>query len=263
MSLLPHHRTSIERFVKQYRADETVIAILLGGSIAHGYSTAESDIDILLVLTSEAYLKRKQESKLTFSIRDLCDYPGGYIDCKVIDVSFLEIVAEKGSDPARFAFKDATVLCSKKKGLEELLQRIQRYPVHQMEERRLRFASQMLAWKWYYNEGCKKENAYLKGLGVHKFVFFACRLVLNENQLLYPFHKWMLRVVESASHAPPGFSLRLSQLMTESDLETIETLCDEVLEFYNIDENSLRWAEVFLKDSEQNWIEHEAPIDDI
>ena len=63
----PHHEAAIERVVAQLRADPEVKALLLAGSIAHGFQSADSDVDLLIVVSD----------------------------------------AERGSEPARFAFQDA------------------------------------------------------------------------------------------------------------------------------------------------------------
>jgi len=65
----PHHEAAIERVVAQLRADPEVKALLLAGSIAHGFQSADSDVDLLIVVSD----------------------------------------AERGSEPARFAFEDAHV----------------------------------------------------------------------------------------------------------------------------------------------------------
>src|SRR5690606_18991170 len=113
-----HHQESIEQFVARYEHDTSVVGLLLGGSIAHGFAAPDSDIDILIVVEEPEYQARKQANTLAFSVRDVCTYPGGYVDCKVVSLSFLAMVAERGSDPARYAFQDSKVLLSRVDDLE-------------------------------------------------------------------------------------------------------------------------------------------------
>ena len=258
-----HHQQAIDIFLQQYTKDETILAILLGGSIAHGFSVYDSDIDVCLIVSKDEYLKRKEQNKLAFSLWDICDYENGYIDCKVIDIGFLHKIAERGSDPARFAFKDNKVLHSKLHGLLEILDKIVTYPEHQREERNSRFASQILAWKWYYSEALKKNNKYLVYLAIQKLVLFASRIVLNENQLLYPYHKWMLKVLETAKNKPQNFLRKINDLLDNHTLEKVNDFSMDILGFINFTEKTVDWPNYFLKDSEQNWIEHEAPVDDL
>ena len=89
-----HHQESIDRFLRVYKKDRTILAMLLGGSIAHGFSVPESDIDISLIVDAQEFQKRKKENKLAFSLRDICTYENGYIDImsivKIIDSSVFD-----------------------------------------------------------------------------------------------------------------------------------------------------------------------------
>src|SRR5690606_6839048 len=149
----------------------------------------------------------------------------------------------------------------KVEGLDSLIENITAFPTNQMEERRHRFASQLLAWKWYYSEAVKKDNPYLIHLSISKFTLFACRLILNENQLLYPYHKWLLAETKRAAAKPAGFDERLGNILTEPNMELIQSLTNDLLAFLNLEEKSIDWPSQFLIDSEWNWLEHEPPVD--
>ena len=258
-----HHQDAIDKFLQQYIKDETILAILLAGSIAHGFSVYDSDIDVIIIVNSDEYLKRKEQNKLAFSLWDICTYENGYIDCKTIDINFLHKIKNRGSDPARYAFKDSKILYSKISDLQDILHDIAQYPAEQRDERNRRFASQLLAWKWYYSEAIKKKNKYLVYLSIQKIVLFASRIVFNENQMLFPYHKWMLKVLETANNKPNNFLKSIDDLFSSHSLEMVNGFCAEILDFISITEKTVDWPNYFLKDSEQNWLEHEAPIDDI
>jgi len=44
----PHHTASIQRVTEYFEHDPEVLALLLGGSIAHGFETATSDVGMLV-----------------------------------------------------------------------------------------------------------------------------------------------------------------------------------------------------------------------
>lgn len=258
-----HHETSLARFLERYRNDDTVLAILLGGSIAHGFAKPDADIDLLIVVDEAEYARRKQENRLAFSVWDVCTYEGGYVDCKVISRSFMALVAERGSDPARYAFKDCTILLNRMPDLEDLLESVTAYPVQQKASRRMRFVSQLLAWKWYYSEVIKKENEYLVHLSLHKLILFACRIVLNENELLYPYHKWLLAETGRAPVKPDNYDALLDKLLTRPSWDDAQQLATAILDHLGLNEKDVDWPNQFLQDSEWNWIEHEPPVDDL
>ena len=254
---------AIKSFLQIYAKDEEFLAALLVGSIAHGYSKPSSDIDIILVSSDLEFERRKRDHKLAFSLWDICEYQGGYVDCKVVSRNTLQTVSERGSDPARYAFKDAKILYSNIEHLEIQLQDLLRYPVEDKAIRRYRFLSQLLAWKWYLGQGEEKSNKYLITLAVQKIVLFSCRIILNENERIFPYHKWLLAETELASKKPKELLAKLDDLILEPVFLKAQDISDELFSFVGQTEKDTDWPNQFMQDSENNWLEHEAPIDDI
>ncbi len=124
------------------------------------------------------------------------------------------------------------ILFSRVENLEALLSEVTRYPEEQQAERRKRFVAQLLAWKWYYSEGLKEQNKYLVFLALQKIVLFASRIVLNENALLYPYHKWLLRVVETAEKKPAEFLRKVDELFDGHTLENVNRFCQEIFAWF-------------------------------
>ncbi len=261
----PHHERSIANMVRELEPDRSIEALILGGSLAHGFAGPEADIDVTLLVSGGEMARRRRENKLHYVTRTPCTYEGGYVDGKYVDLEFLRAVAERGSDPARFAFQGNRILFSRADGLEGLLERIARFPVEEKDVRVQRFAAQLLAWRWYYGEGARRDNRYVAALAVQKTVLFAGRIVLTENELLYPYHKWFLRVLEGAPRQPGGFMAALRGLLESPSKEKIEELVKSVFAFAGVDSAAVDavWPTRFMKDTEQKWLEGEAAIDDI
>jgi len=210
--MAPHHTASIRNLVSKFERDSSVLALLLGGSLAHGFAKLDSDIDVAIVRGGSEFQKRKQEGKLHYNNRTLCTY-NGYVDGKCMDEAFLRLVAARGSDPARYAFKDCRILFSRIDGLENLLAEIVRYPEEQSSDRTARFIAQLLAWRWYYSEAVRQKNQNLIFLALQKITLFSCRIVFTQNEMLYPYHKWLLRVAESAPRRSAGFPDNISSCL--------------------------------------------------
>src|SRR6185436_2006875 len=121
LTMYPHHTQSIQNVTEYFQRDPEVLALLLGGSIAHGFETPTSDVDIMILVSDEDHKKRLETNQLHFFNLELCTYQGGYVDGKYTSLSFLAQVAEKGSEPARFAFSGSQILFSKVDGLAEQL----------------------------------------------------------------------------------------------------------------------------------------------
>jgi predicted nucleotidyltransferase len=264
VAMEPHHAASIDNLVRALEPDPSILALVLAGSIAHGFAMPDSDIDVAIVVEADEYRRRRREGSLTYVNAALCTYPG-YVDGKYVDLDFLRLVAERGSDPARFAFVGSRILFSRIPDLETLLADITRYPADQKRARTDRFVAQLVAWRWYYSEAARHRNRYLHSLALQKLVLFGCRIVLNENELLYPFHKWLLRVVKTAPRQPAGFMASIEQLLTDDSSARVEAFSRDVLAFAGVDpaEVDAVWASRFMRDTELSWIAHEAPIDDL
>lgn len=259
----PHHIQSIQNVKEYFERDPQVLALLLSGSIAHGFESATSDVDILIFLSEEEHQKRLQTGQVTFFNTDLCTYPGGYVDGKYLSLSFVKQVAEKGSEPARFAFEGAQILFSRIDGFEQDIHRVVAYPVAEKAERIKRFHAQLEAWHWYCGEALKQGNHYLLGVAVGKLILFGGRLILAHNEMLYPYHKWFLKVLERAQEKPADFTACLQALNTEHTPENIEAFYKIVKTFQPWNENPYGWGAQFMLDSELNWLDGKTPVDDL
>jgi nucleotidyltransferase-like protein len=261
----PHHAQSIQNVIAAFESDPTVAALLLGGSLAHGFARPDSDIDISIVVDAAEYERRRRENRLHYVNHTLCTYPQGYVDGKYVDEGFLRSVAERGSDPARYAFEGARVLFSRMNGLEGLLAAIGRYPVEQKRERIERFTAQLLAWRWYHGEALRQQSDYLRQLALHKLALFGARIVLAENELFFPYHKWMLRVLEGAPRKPPGLLADIQAIVLSPPREKVEAYCQTLLDFIGVDEAAANqaWPMRFMTDTELRWVQGEPSIDDL
>lgn len=262
--MFPHHAQTIQNLVNAFEKDPSTHALILGGSIAHGFARPDSDVDVTIVVAPEEYRQRQREGRMHYNNRALCTYDG-YIDGKYADIDFLKLVAERGSDPIRYAYEGNRILFSRVPGLDALLAAIVRYPVAEKRERIERFAAQLLAWRWYYSEAIRQENHYLRFLAIQKLVLFGTRLVLTENEQLYPYHKWMLRVLERCPRQPAGLQGDIKTLLTFPAWETVDAYVRKLLAFVGIDFATADaiWPTRFMKDTELRWTAHETCIDDI
>lgn len=268
LDLLPHHAETVAALTRQMAADPAVLGLVLGGSIAHGFATAASDVDVVIVVAPDELARLSAADRLHYNATDVVTYEGGYVDGKYMDVPGLRLVAERGSDPARYGFVGARVLFSRVPGLEDVLARITRYPEEDRASRIERFTAQLLGWRWYHSQGVEKGDPYLTTAALAKVVLFSARLVLAENSLLYPHHKWLLRVTEGAPRSPAGLVDRLRVFSADPAAATVADVAAHVsglIAFYGGDEEAANavWPTHFIRDSESAWVTGQAPIDEM
>ena len=261
--MFAHHVETIQRTSQHFASDPQVTALLLAGSLAHGFASETSDVDVMIVVADADYQERLSSGRTCFFSRELCAYADGYVDGKYVGESFLRTVAERGSEPARFAFQDARILFSKHPELASLLQAIARYPQAGKAQRIARFRAQFEAWRWYTGEALKRDDLPLLRTAVAKLTLFAGRAILAHNELLYPYHKWFLRVLASATAKPTGFDEQIQELARQPTPETIERFATSMRAFMGWQAEHAIWPVQFMLDSELNWLHQDAPIDDI
>lgn len=259
----PHHQRALDAAVATLRRDPAVRAVLLGGSIAHGFERPGSDVDLMIVVDEADYETRMREGRPSFATNEACEWQGGYVEGKYVSRRFLEDVARAGSEPARFAFQDARVLHSDLDGLDALLAAIVRYPVEGKIERIARFAAQFEAWHWYGHEALELGDRYLLGLAVAKTTLFGGRLLLAHNERLFPYHKWFLRVLEGAPDRPPDLMERIAALHADPSQANLLGFWAAIRNFRAWETGDQPWPVRFLHDSELNWQSGHTPIDDL
>ena len=148
----PHHLDTIERVKAHFESDPHVHAVMVGGSLAHGFGKPESDVDIQIVIGEHDYAARLETGDLTFFSRELATYEGGYVDGKYTTAEFIGEVARRGSEPARFAYADARLIFCRDESISDLIVSAARYPIENKVERIVRFNAQLEAWHWFVSE---------------------------------------------------------------------------------------------------------------
>lgn len=198
----PHHKRAIEKLTEHLKQDDRYLALIITGSVAKGQEKDDSDIDFVLVVSDEEYKKRKRRNRFNYFDTQYCDYPGGYVDGKVVNLQFLKTVAERGTEPARDAFGDAWIAFSKITELKDILKTI---PVYQIEEKAGKiqsFIAQFEIAYWYLGEAERRNDKYLLNRAATDLVLFGGRLILAHNEILYPYHKLFMNALEKAPQKP-------------------------------------------------------------
>ena len=261
MYMQAHHLQVVERLKALFQDDPSYLALLVGGSLAKGWGSVNSDVDILLVVTDEEYARRVAIDDLGYINAEICDYPDGYVDGKIIDQAFLHEVAQRGSEPARAAFRGVQIAFSHLPQLAELLQQIPVYQEHERERKMRSFYCQVQAQRWFVGEAAKRQAVYLMAHATSEMVFYAARLILAYNHMLYPYHKWLMQAVEEAPEKPADFIPLAEALLKEGSVANAEALwnCINTFRDWQIHES---WGVRFMHDSEWTWRTGQVPLAD-
>lgn len=66
MDLAAHHRRAVERPVAHLEADADTQALVLAGSLAHGYARPDWDVDVPMVITPERAEEPTEDTELAW-----------------------------------------------------------------------------------------------------------------------------------------------------------------------------------------------------
>ncbi|MBY9017624.1 MAG: nucleotidyltransferase domain-containing protein [Candidatus Lokiarchaeota archaeon] len=258
----PHHQIAIEKFTQFIKEDPKFIALIIGGSIAKGLELEDSDIDGIIIATDEEYKKRKRRNRFLFYDPSYCNYPGGYVEGKVVNLEFLEVVAERGTEPARDAFRGAWIAYSEIPELENLLKQIPIFQKDEKEEKIRKFYAQLEVANWYVKEAERRNDPYLLNHAISDLVLFGGRMILEHNEMLYPFHKWFLNALEEAPDKPKDLMVLIKKVLLERNSTNAQALYDEIKSFRKWEIRGI--ANVgFLLDTELAWLEGKPYIGDL
>ena len=257
-----HHQRAIDRLAEAYRDNPEFLGLIIGGSVAKGLARADSDVDFMIVANDAAYERRLAARDLFINRSDLCDYPGGYVDGKVIDVGFLKDVAERGNEPSRAAFEGAFVTFSHIDELERLVRRIPVYPDAGHDERIRAFYCMTFIQHWLMNEATRHGNRYTITRAASQLALFSGRLVLAHNRRLFPYHKWLPRTLEIVPDKPEDFLRHFDALLREPGADSATRLYECVRDFRDWGVTDLDAYTWFMTDVEWSWMTGTTPMED-
>jgi hypothetical protein len=261
--LRPHHERAVQKLAEQFSNEEGYLAVIVGGSVAKGVETEHADIDVILVATDELYERRRRENRLTYFSAAFCDYPGGYVDGKIVNVDYLRAAAERGNEATRAAFEGAFAAYSASPEIDDLLSRIPVYQKDEQAEKIRGFSAQFECAYWYLGEAAKRDDRYLLTHAVSDLILYGGRLILAHNEILYPYHKLFMSELERAPDKPGSLMELIRELLEEPSAENAKPFYEAIRGFRRWNDPPEPWNERFIKDTELAWIENRPYIGDV
>jgi len=213
-----HHEESIKKMTAHYKQNPEIIALFLVGSVATDTAHTDSDLDGVAIVSQEYYEEKKKNCNECESVFGKTTYEGGYFDVHFMTRQILENLAINGSEPNRNRFTKAQVLFCSQPDLIELVSKI---PIFQKQEaalKQLRFYCTFKQFYSYYWTICKPEG-FMKDHVVNGMVYNLYRLILIENEILFPSVRKLETFVINAKNKPDGIVEKCRKFM--------ETLEDE------------------------------------
>ena len=193
-----HHEESLEKLKEYFINKDEIIAVIFGGSVAKGCERADSDLDAMVVVTEDEYKRRKESNTTAETISGYCTYEGGYFDVKYMTKEFLTDAARKGSEPTRNSFFKSKVLFTKDKDIPQIVEKIPIFQKQEKEEKLLSFYSDFWLNYYYFLKSCPIDG-YMKLHAVNEVIYSIYRMILQENEILFPSNRRLEEFTEGIS----------------------------------------------------------------
>jgi hypothetical protein len=250
-----HHEEAIRKLGDHFSKQEGYLAVIVGGSVAKGVASESADIDAILVVTGELYRELAERNALAHFSTRFCDYPGGYVDGKIVDIEYLRAAAERGNEPTRAAFVNAVLPYCADPEIEQLVKAIPVYPKNEQAAKARSFWAQFEAAHWYAGEALKRGDRYLLAQSVADMVMYGGRLVLAHNEVLYPYRKLFMSELARAADKPDRLLDLIEALLVDPGPDTLRAFHDAIAGFRQWNDPPEPWNVRFMVDTELAWLE--------
>lgn len=226
------HRAVVEELVARNRDDPTRIALILCGSVANGTARENSDVDLYVVVTDEELERVAREKRFFYGSWDPDAFSGLGVDGKIVGMRYLREAVARANEPTRASFVGARPVFSRSAEIAELIRRIGIYPEWERDAKLRVFYGQVKHARYVGEEGTQLGDAYLARRCFMDLAFFAARLVLAHNRVLFPCHKRLFDVLARCREMPSGFLERTRALVANLDLDTARPYFEDVIAFF-------------------------------
>jgi len=227
------HRKAIGEFVRLHGDDPKKLALVICGSLATGNARDDSDLDLYLVVTDEEFERVRAEEGCWYGSWDPKRFSGVEIDGKIVGKRFLREAAVRGSEPTRASFLSAYAEFSRDSEVDELIGEIAVYPESEREAKIKAFYGQVKHNRYVGEQGFLLGNDYLARRCVTELVFFAARLALAHNRVLFPCHKSLFAALDKCDQLPPGLARSSQELLRHVSLPALIDYYERVADFFS------------------------------
>lgn len=259
--MFEHHRKALDGLVALLRQDPAYLAIISTGSVARDSARPDSDVDVYLVVDDEEYFRRSAARELVYHNREICDYPGGYVDGKVLGLSMLKSAKERASEPMRASFAGAKVCYSVIPDMQEQIAQIAVYPEENREQNLKDFYAQVYLYGFYFANQADG-NPYLLTRTADNLVLFGGRIVLAYNRILFPSHKGLMQAVSSAPQKPADFMERAYALLQAPNRKKCRDFAKMMLKFADPGITYKEADARYLEQNEWSWSRRECSLEE-
>jgi len=255
-----HHEQTVQAFTLSQAARSDVIGVVVVGSVARGDERPDSDVDVYLVVTDEAYSGAARSGTVAFVSRVGVAYEGGYVDVKLASPGYLHAAVHHGDDPTRASFDAGRVTLDRVGDLEHVVGRMAVLPATTWTERVRTYRAQLALYGGYFlvQAADRGDRFLLQHSAVHA-AMAAGRCALAHHRRLFRGQKYLAKDLSGLAELPEGFLDAWSAVVGEPSPAAARGLIRIVDEWLGDPLSGDEALSAFIVANELGWLNHTIP----
>ena len=259
-----HHESAVRAAIARYSAVDGARAVILGGSVARGTERADSDVDLTLVVSDDAYTQYAASDRLSFVDHVPEFYDHAYFDVKVVTETILARAVEAADDPMRASFVGARVLWTAAglplDALGEQLRAMAQPSEATWREHEASFMAQArLHARYFLDQAEQLDLGLLRHHAAVHFAFAIGRALLARNRVLFSGPKYLEVDLGRLGIAPVDVAPRLRRFLDAPTLAVAIELLSEVEDLGGWSPTQEQTLSRFVEDNELAWLTGRIP----
>lgn len=261
---MEHQERALAAYIEQVARDDDTVGVILVGSLARGAEREDSDVDVYLVVTAEAFARAAADDRWAWVDRPGLDYPGSYIDVKLTDLDYLRTAVASGDDPTRASFAGARIAFAREDALDELsalLDGIGELDDEVWGERiRSHLAQAHLHGGYFLRQAEEHGDPFLLQHAAVHLTLAAARAALAAAHRLMPGPKYIRALVREVP-SPAGFVEAWDAVVADPTTASARALISVLDEWLGRGQTPDQSLAIFIRDNELAWLRGTTPAE--
>lgn len=256
---MEHHERALAAYADSVRASPSTLAVIAVGSVARGTERSDSDVDVYLVVADAAFDAALAAGRLSWTERHDEDYPGGYLDVKVVSPRVLAAAAESGDDPMRASFEGARIAFARDVDVAAAIEPIVRLPEEAWRGRvRSHVAQARIHGGYFLPQAELRGDPFLRLHAATHLALAAARAALAERRTLLRGPKYVAAALAGLD-LPEGFLESWRALVADPGLDSGTRMLAVLEDWLGPALDPDATLSTFIRDNELAWLTGAAP----
>lgn len=257
---MEHHDRAVAAFVRRVASDPAAIAVVVTGSVGRGTERVDSDVDLYLIVSEDAWLRAIAADRIAWTETEGIGFEAGYFDIKLATIASLRDAGERGDDPVRASLRDSRVAWTRDPLVAHLLERAGERSAAAWHDLERSFAAQASLHGGYFLLQAERRNdpILLHHAAVHLAVS-AARAVLAHGRVLYPGPKDLRTALGDVPGLGAALLPMLDRLVTQPAADVGAQVLEFVQDRLGIVLPTDEALSTFIRDNELAWMTRVPP----